>query len=403
MPTNDLRDIVHDGVQPHRAAANLKVCDSATGGHTSWRKRKVDCIAAPMRNGAYARTIRIHELLHANNTTPRNSRKFPLLAQNAIEDARVHSVYWPKPMPRRADRDCLAAALRDLRTISPMAALGRAEDWNLNLLVALRCAAIFSRLASASRRGYRHNNRLQSRIVGAFGPIVAEKLGEILGKVRSRKGKALAEFTALMRTDDEQGGNGKGAKVIGKQTNSPMRIVRLAMPDPCNSAARRTALARSGARLNRSRMARAVANGSVAGLFIRQRYLPGGTYLFDASGSMGLSEHRLNELCRSVPAATIAYYSGWGSPDSSGAYGELVIYAESGRRAAACERMHGGNEVDLYAIQWLLRQPGPRVYVGDGGFCGGPEGQDSRAAALLASAIANGKVKWIKAIGELSV
>ena len=153
-----------------------------------------------------------------------------------------------------------------------------------------------------------------------------------------------------------------------------MRVVKLPMPETCNSTVKRTALARSGARLNRARLVQAVLNRSTIGLFIRNRYLQGGTYLFDASGSMGLSAERLNELCRSVPAATVAYYSGWACQAHDGAYGELVIYAENGQRATECDHMHGGNEVDLFAIQWLLRQPSPRVYVGDGQFCGGPDG-----------------------------
>ena len=78
-----------------------------------------------------------------------------------------------------------------------------------------------------------------------------------------------------------------------------------------------------------------------------------------------------------------------------------MVYAENGRRADYCSNMHGGNEVDLFAIQWLLKQPAPALYVGDGQFCGGPEGQDSAAAALLAGAVATGKVKWIKSIADL--
>jgi len=58
MP-NDIRDIVRDGVQPDRAADNLRIVNSARGGHTTWHKRKVACIAAPMRGGAQSRTIRI--------------------------------------------------------------------------------------------------------------------------------------------------------------------------------------------------------------------------------------------------------------------------------------------------------------------------------------------------------
>ena len=292
-----------------------KFRDSPYGGRTQWNKRKVSAIAAPMNRGAYARTIRIHETLHANYSKAPRKSKYPPVAENAIEDARVHSVYWPRSMPRKANRDCLAAALSDMRSIPPMALLGRAEDWNNSLLVALRAMAILSRLGCTTRHVSSNRARLHSRIVNAFGPIVADKLEEILGKVKTRRGKALAAFTALLRSDEEeQRGNGKqpGKGSNGKQTANPMRIVKLAMPQACNRAVKRTAL-------------RAVAQDSTApdwfarlrlvqasGLFIRQRYLQGGTYLFDASGSMGLSEDRLNTLCRSVPAATVAYYSGWG-------------------------------------------------------------------------------------------
>ena len=140
--SNDIRDIVHDGVQRDRAADNLQVVDSPRGGFTRFKRKRVSKIAAPLGAGALARTIRIHELLHANNTSPRRNRKVHPLAENAVEDARVHSLYWPDSMPQRANRDCLAAALADLRTIPPMAALARADDWNLNLLVALRAMAI---------------------------------------------------------------------------------------------------------------------------------------------------------------------------------------------------------------------------------------------------------------------
>jgi hypothetical protein len=406
-PKIDIRDIIHDGVQPDRAAENLTITDSARGGFTKFKRRRVEKIAAPLGAGAMARTIRIHELLHANKTSPRRNRKVHPIAENAIEDARVHGIYWPDSMPERANRDCLAAALADLRSIPPMAALARADDWNKSLLVALRAMAILNRLGSVSRRAYRNAGRLEKRLIAAFGPIVVEKLNEILGKVRTRRVKAMADFMALMRTDDNEpegdGGSQPGKGSSGAATANPMRIVRLPMPEPCNATARRTALARSGARLNRARLPRAIATGSTAGLFIRQRYLPGGTYLFDASGSMRLTDERLNLLCQSVPAATVAYYSGWGTPDAEGAYGDLVIYAQNGRRADYCSHLHNGNEVDYWAIHWLLRQPAPRVYVGDGQFCGGPEGQDARAAALLAGAVASGQITWHKSIYDLEV
>jgi hypothetical protein len=396
---NDLRDIIHDGVDANRASEKLRIVHSTRGGRTTWHKRKVISVAAPLQSGAHSRTIRLHEILHANRSPLRQCRKFPDLAVQAIEDARVHTVYWPTSMPKKANRDCLAAALLDSRTIPPMIAMASADDWNVNLLVALRSMAIVKRLGEQ-----RHATKLQSRLQAAFGPVIVEKLGGILSLVKSHKTQALRKFSALLRSDDDADNNDanqSGSGSTGESTNSPMQIVRLSMPESCNPAVRRMALARSGARLNRSRLARAVATGSTSGLFIRPRYLPGGTYLIDASGSMQLSADRLGELCRSAPVATVAYYSGWGSPDASGCYGKLVIYAENGRRATAVDHRYCGNEIDLFAIQWLLRQPAPRVYIGDAEFCGGPEGQDVKAAALLASAVASGKIEWQKSICAL--
>ena len=91
-----------------------------------------------------------------------------------------------------------------------------------------------------------------------------------------------------------------------------MRMVKLAMPQACNSAVKRTALVRS----RRKAQPRPIGSRGCDWFKRRSihppRYLQGGTYLFDACGSMGLSADRLNTLCKSVPAATVAYYSGWG-------------------------------------------------------------------------------------------
>ena len=79
---------------------------------------------------------------------------------------------------------------------------------------------------------------------------------------------------------------------------------------------------------------------------------------------------------------------------ADGSYGTLVIYSQGGQRAREIAHHYGGNEVDLYAIQWLLQQSGPRTLVSDGGFAGGPEGQDIAAAKLVAMAVANGDIAW---------
>ena len=97
----DIRDIVRAGIRPDRAAEKIKVYHQATGGLTTYAKKRVASVSAPMVRGAEARTIRIHELLHANYSPTTQSRKFHPLANNAIEDARVHTVYWPQTLPRR--------------------------------------------------------------------------------------------------------------------------------------------------------------------------------------------------------------------------------------------------------------------------------------------------------------
>ncbi len=72
-----------------------------------------------------------------------------------------------------------------------MAALGRPEDWNRNFLVALRCSAILDRLGSTTRHIAKHRTRLYYRTLNAFGPIVEQKLDEILRHVPKQKAKRL--------------------------------------------------------------------------------------------------------------------------------------------------------------------------------------------------------------------
>jgi hypothetical protein len=394
----ELTTIVRAGVKPDRAADNLTISHQLVGGLTSWHKKKVVRVSAPMVRGAHARTVRIHEMLHANNSPATNPKKFHALAVNAIEDVKVHCVYWPHCLPERANRDCLATAHLDARSLPPLAAIPNAEVWNVSLLVALRSLAIADRLRYVGRG---RANRIESRIPKTFPMVIVEALKDIVQLAKSKKGKtkAIKAFQALMRSDEEQEkqGSQKGGASTGAASANPMRIVKLPMVEACNSQVKKTNPARSGARINRARLTQAIVSGSTAGLFMRQRYLPGGTYLFDASGSMEISEERLNELCRNVPAATVAYYSG-GNQRADGSYGSLVIYSQGGMRAREVDHRQGGNSVDLFAIQWLLQQPGPRTFICDGGFCGGPEGQDIAAAKLIASAVVNGEVTWQQSV-----
>jgi len=89
----------------------------------------------------------------------------------------------------------------------------------------------------------------------------------------------------------------------------------------------------------------------------------GGTILLDTSGSMSLSSSDILRLLNEAPLARIALYSG----DDD--VGTLRIVADNGRMADEGDitrRFGGNNEVDIHSLEWLTKQPGPRLWVSDG-------------------------------------
>jgi hypothetical protein len=98
-------------------------------------------------------------------------------------------------------------------------------------------------------------------------------------------------------------------------------------------------------------------------IFYKSRRVLGGTLLVDVSGSMGLHEKDVMEILGLMPAATIAMYSGRGSE------GDLVIVAENGKMTNQHyirDMRYYGNVIDGPALDWLGKQPGPRIWVSDG-------------------------------------
>ena len=78
---------------------------------------------------------------------------------------------------------------------------------------------------------------------------------------------------------------------------------------------------------------------------------------------MGLNADNVMEILSLMPAATIAMYSG------SGSTGRLVIIAENGKmtnQRYINQMRNYGNIVDGPALDWLGKQPGPRLWVSDG-------------------------------------
>jgi hypothetical protein len=95
----------------------------------------------------------------------------------------------------------------------------------------------------------------------------------------------------------------------------------------------------------------------------RQRRRAGGSVLIDVSGSMSLGAADIDRIIEAAPRATrVALYSG------KGTRGELRIVVDRGFRAGseALTPFGSGNIVDVPALEWLARQPKPRVWISDG-------------------------------------
>lgn len=93
----------------------------------------------------------------------------------------------------------------------------------------------------------------------------------------------------------------------------------------------------------------------------------GGTVLVDTSGSMHLGAGDVDRIIRGAPSATlVAIYSGRRN------HGELRIVVRDGRRARpdSLKAFGRGNVIDVPALEWLARQPRPRVWISDGGVTG---------------------------------
>ena len=183
---------------------------------------------------------------------------------------------------------------------------------------------------------------------------------------------------------------------FNKPSSNPMKIVDLKRKIPCINT-REIVSCSSGSQINRRAATKFVVTGDGRRLFRRLRPLPGnGTVLIDASGSMRLSDEDLHAICLALPAATIAYYFGYDTGRNRRVYGELHVFAKNGMRAEHHERTHGENCVDFFAIQWLMKQPTPRVLISDGGFSGGPLNQAEKAAKAIRAFERYGFVRWLR-------
>lgn len=104
-------------------------------------------------------------------------------------------------------------------------------------------------------------------------------------------------------------------------------------------------------------------------VFARRKRKEGGSILVDCSGSMSWPYDQLMALIDENPAATVAFYSG-DHDDERGTLRVVVKNRKRVERGLFSPPAEGGNAIDGPALRWLAEQPGPRIWVSDGGVTG---------------------------------
>lgn len=129
------------------------------------------------------------------------------------------------------------------------------------------------------------------------------------------------------------------------------------------------------------------------------RATPLGAALIDLSGSMAIDARDLERLVAASPGAVVATYCG----QADGQRGALYVVARGGRRAAEHQLWPPGhmNLVDGPALEWLGRQPGPRVWVSDGAVTGRGDRPSPALDAERDALLARHAILRVDTLGEL--
>ena len=186
----------------------------------------------------------------------------------------------------------------------------------------------------------------------------SEGLLDHRGHAHSEAPEGCCGIECAAQPEDDLGGAGAG----GSEEPGEMEIVRAPMPVRLRSgrgAGRRWRAATEGCAVRY--LGRWPTDKAI---FRRRRRGRGGaSVLVDTSGSMSIETDDLDRLLLATPAgARVAIYSG------NRECGELRLVAQGNRRAQACDLEPFGraNVVDVPALEWLARQPAPRLWVSDG-------------------------------------
>lgn len=399
---------------------------SATGCTSYSEKGEVKVVRLPRGIGAYSAGVRGHETRHATvdkgiSTTGLTRTKY--YAKQVISDCQNELTPLPACVTLSYCRDNLVRGLIDVRRVTQQQRkrTGKpdARERNADLLTALRALAISVSYtggpysAKTEMTGYRIAERLEKLV----GDETLQALQGILEHIqRGDVHTAYKILVALLESESD---------LAEPPNDAPMRIEKMEsveglMPEETGSLAMRIIVLKpmgaktvrekeisaryspDGVMLNPTRYLHALLTGDANGLFLRRRkILPGGVVLIDASGSMGVEAETLNKLCAMIPTATVAFYCG----HDGGRSGHLCIYAHNRKRFSGTSKqlsrfLIGGNAVDLPALRWLLKMPGPRYIVTDLGYCGGAKGDALASHLLTESAERKGQLRVIYSIKD---
>jgi len=348
-----------------------------------------------------------HELAHVRFSPERFPRvRYPLIFLQAVEDARINMGLAVIGLPfdfdhaQRAHVAHLTA--RDAKAGNIAATIVRAIaslGTNVAPITRSELEALPPRAAEwAIAWVDRTESRLARARGRAGGPVasfrVARKIARDLARDLERRGLVDKHFVVdgmgCCVVDDEGAddgdrwegfGFGKGgyARMMERRRlagTAGISVGHMKISRP-PLAVRQASVLRAGLARRRcvtegTRIARPDRLALDRAIFHRAGSGGGGTILVDTSGSMSLSSEDVEKLVRSAGgAAVVAIYSGRADE------GELRVVARGDRRVESefFEPFGSGNIVDLPALQWLSRQPVPRLWVSDGCVTGvGDEG-----------------------------
>lgn len=318
---------------------------------------------------------RVHEMMHSRHTDPEVQSKdyegIREIVWQITEDCRIHVDHWPWKYgntPKLIKDDALKFLRRERADMQKILdkdpkKKGTWPDFAVRLRqTAVRIGLGTSRKTALDKAGFTDTNQR------TFAKRIIHHLR--LGNHRQAALEIEAAFfepPPMIEGDNNTRSGKKRPGRNGEYKQPKMDIIELKLTEIIPEAKRGYRRASSGSRLHRPSIRKPVLPQK---LFIRRTPREvAGTILVDASGSMG-DFSQVSDWCKKAPFGTIAYYAG----NSRG--GTLYIYAKNGKRAAQIvDPSLGGNTVDGPAMDWLMTQPKPRLFITDRGFCGAADSE----------------------------